>query len=425
MKVTSKSTILRITATLLVVFQGYIVSSQTRIVSPYSRFGLGEITFNQNFRNLGLGGIGVGYSSNHSVNFINPASYSALDSASLVLEGTMFSHFYQQKTTSKKQSGNYSSLTNLSFAFPLNKVWAVGAGLRPFSMVGYKVLASQEQEGFGKVNFLYEGEGGINQVFVGNSIRPLKGISVGINASYLFGNIDKNSSVGASQEGFLLSKQQLSRKIQGWYFNFGAQVQLNLAPQSFITLGAIFSPTTKTGTFETQTLLRQQLGSTNRFDTILHNEGERGHITIPKSWGAGIYAKLNNSWSAGLDYQTQSWKDFAINETLEGLNDANQISFGVQHNPRISTSSRFFSFLDYRAGLRYGQSYLNLNNSAFKEFGISFGVGIPVFRSRSKLNIGFEYSQRGTTDNNLIKEDVFKVNVTLNIIERLISRRFL
>ncbi len=420
-----KTSILRITTTILLVFQVFAGNSQTRIVSPYSRFGLGEITFNQNFRNLGLGGIAIGYRSNHVVNFINPASYSALDSSSFVLEGTMFSHFYHQTTSSKNQSGNYSSLANLSFAFPMNKVWAVGAGLRPFSMVGYKVLTSQEQEDSGTVNFLYEGEGGINQVFIGNSLRPFKGFSLGVNSSYLFGNIDRNSSVGSNHEGFLLSRQLLSRKIQGWYFNFGAQYQFNLSPQSFVTLGVIFSPETKVTTFETETLLRQQLGSTNRFDTIAYKEGARGNITLPQTWGAGMFVKFNNSWSAGVDYQTQSWKDFAINQSIEGLNNANQISLGIQHNPLITTSSRFFSFLDYRAGFRYGQSYLNLNNTTFNEFGISFGVGVPVFRSRSKINIGFEYSQRGTTINNLIREDIFRVNITLNIIERLISRRFL
>jgi hypothetical protein len=202
------------------------------------------------------------------------------------------------------------------------------------------------------------------------------------------------------------------------------QLQLNISPQSFITLGAIYSPETKVNAFETETLLRQKLGFANRFDTIAYKEGEKGNTTLPQTLGAGVFAKFNQSWSAGLDFQTQAWENFAINENQGGLNNAHQLALGIQHNPKISTSSGFFSFVDYRAGFRYGQSYLNVNEQAFNEFGISFGVGIPVFRARSKLNIGFEYSQRGTTDNNLIKEDIFKVNITLNIIERLISRRF-
>lgn len=421
----SKKMAIKHAITLFLLLQVFAASSQTRIVSPYSRYGLGEITFNQNFRNLGFGGIGIGYRSNHSVNFINPASYTAIDSSTFILEGTMFSHFYQQKTATQSQNGNYSSLANLSFAFPIKRWWGVGAGLRPFSMVGYKVFASQEQEGVGTINYLYEGEGGVNQVFFGNSIRPFKGFNLGVNASYLFGSIDKNSSVGSSEEGFLLTRQLLSHKIQGWYFNFGTQLQLNISPQSFITLGAIYSPETNINAFETETLLRQKLGFANRFDTIAYKEGEKGNLTLPQTWGAGIFAKFNQSWSAGLDFQAQAWENFSINENQGGLNNAHQLAFGIQHNPKISTSSGFLSFVDYRAGFRYGQSYLNVNEQAFNEFGISFGVGIPVFRSRSKLNIGFEYSQRGTTDNNLIKEDIFKVNITLNIIERLISARFL
>ena len=425
MRILPKKMALKQAITLFLLVQVFAVSSQTRIVSPYSRYGLGEVTFNQNFRNLGFGGIAIGYRSNHSVNFINPASYTAIDSASVVLEGTMFSHFYQQKTANQSQSGSYSSLTNLSFAFPVNRWWGVGAGLRPFSMVGYKVFASQEQEGFGMINYLYEGEGGVNQVFFGNSIRPFKNLSLGVNASYLFGSVNKHSSVGSNQEGFLLTRQLLSDKIQGWHFNFGTQLQLNLAPQSHVILGAVFSPETKVTSFETSTLLRQKLGFANRFDTIAHIESERGHTTIPQTMGAGVFARFNNSWAAGLDFQSQAWQNFGKNDNIEGLNNAYQVAFGLQHNPAITTSSRFFSFLDYRGGFRFGQSYLNVNDQTFNEFGISFGVGIPVFRSRSKLNIGFEYSQRGTTNHNLVKEDIFKINLTLNIIERLVSVRFL
>lgn len=425
MHLIQKKGLLRQAITLLLLLQVFSASSQTRIVSPYSRFGLGEITFNQNFRNIGLGGIGLGYRSNHSVNFINPASYTAIDSASFVLEGTMFSHFYQQRTVNQNQSGNYASLTNLSFAFPVTRWWGVGAGLRPFSMVGYKVFASQEQEGFGIVNFLYEGEGGINQVFFGNAIRPFKNLNLGVNASYLFGNIDNNTSVGSGEEGFLLTRQLLSHKIQGWHFNFGAQLQLNLSQQTHLIFGGTFSPETNITAFETQTLLRQKLGFLNRFDTISHTESARGHTTLPQTWGAGVFARLNSSWAVGLDFQNQNWEEFAINNNQGGLNNAYQLAFGLQHNPRITAFSGFFSFIDYRAGFRFGQSYLNVNDQTFNEFGISFGVGIPVFRARSKLNIGFEYSQRGTTDHNLVKEDIFKINLTLNIIERFLSLRFL
>jgi hypothetical protein len=99
--------------------------------------------------------------------------------------------------------------------------------------------------------------------------------------------------------------------------------------------------------------------------------------------------------------------------------------FGAIYNPRIETYSSIFNRLEYRAGFRYGKSFLNLKNSDFDEFGISFGVGIPVRRSLSGLNIGFEYSTRGSDAPGLIKENFFRFNIGLNIYERwFIKSRF-
>ena len=38
------------------------------------------------------------------------------------------------------------------------------------------------------------------------------------------------------------------------------------------------------------------------------------------------------------------------------------------------------------------------------EFGISFGVGLPVGKWFSNANLGFEFGKRGTTNQNLIKK---------------------
>src|SRR5215208_6447305 len=46
--------------------------------SPYSRYGLGDQLPSQNILNRGMGGISAAYSDFHTVNFLNPASYSKL-----------------------------------------------------------------------------------------------------------------------------------------------------------------------------------------------------------------------------------------------------------------------------------------------------------------------------------------------------------
>ena len=44
--------------------------------SPYSRYGIGDISPNHNILTRGMGGISAGIADNFSVNFTNPASFS-------------------------------------------------------------------------------------------------------------------------------------------------------------------------------------------------------------------------------------------------------------------------------------------------------------------------------------------------------------
>jgi hypothetical protein len=407
------------------VFLFQFAEAQTRISSPYSRFGLGELHFQQNHRNLGMGGLGVGFRSNVSINNVNPASYSAFDTTSFVFEATIFSHFYQQVTQSQDQISNYSSLGNLSFGFPVTSWWGVGLGLKPFSSIGYRIRDLEVDPIVGQVNYLYEGQGGLNQVYIGNGIKVFPGFSLGVNASYIWGSLERHTTVFSDTAGFFLANRILSNNINGWHFGFGAQYQLILSNTSNIIFGATYGYDNTLNATTSQTL-RQQLPGFTRLDTISHVENQRGTVNIPPYWGAGTFVRFNPSWAAGVDFQSQSWEDLQMFGRSEDLNNSYQIAFGIQHNPAVQTFANFFNRLEYQAGLRYGQTYLPIGEEGImNEFGISFGLRIPVRRSLSGLNFGFEYGQRGSTDQHPFRENLYRVNLGINVYERwFIRRRF-
>lgn len=397
-------------------------AAQTRITSPYSRYGVGELMFNQNFRNLGMGGLGVGFRSNQAVNDVNPASYTAVDSTSFVFEALAFSHFYHQQTRAENQMGNYTSLANLAFSFPVARWWGIGAGLKPFSSVGYKVMNSTVDDEVGTINYLYEGSGGINQVFIGNSFRLFKGFSLGVNTSYLFGSLDRHTTVSSDSTGFFQTNQVRANQVNDLYFGFGAQYQHILSQDRNITFGVIFGPGSSIKTREMETVQRLLPGFTT-YDTISHTEGVKGSLYLPAYWGAGVFARFNSQWAGGMDFKWQNWEQFEIFDTQENLNNTYHIALGMQHNPSVQTYSGFLRRLEYRAGLRYGQTYLNLNEQAIKEFGISFGISMPIRRTLNGMNVSFELGQRGSTENNLIKENLYRINIGVNIHERWFVRR--
>lgn len=399
-----------------------MASGQTRITSPYSYYGLGELRFNQNFQNMGMGGLGVGFRSNASVNDVNPASYAATDTLSFVFEATFFSHFYQQSNKDIKQTGNYTALGNLAFSSPITRWWKIGFGLKPFSSMGYKIKDSSSDEQVGTMNFLYEGSGGINQVFVGTAITPFKGFSLGMNASYLFGNLERHTTSFSDSTAIWLTNKIVSNEVSGWHLGLGTQYHLNLSETGSVTFGLIYGAQQEIGVTRNETV-RRTLSGMSGYDTLQYNTGLAGELTLPMYWGGGVYTRFNNRWAAGVDFQQQNWADYKIFGNSDGLNNSYQLALGVKHNPDLQTFSNVFNRLEYRAGFRYGQSYLSPNGHALDEFGISFGLGIPLRRSLSGLNIGFDMSRRGTTEHSLIKENFYRINIGVNVYERWFLRR--
>lgn len=396
------------------------LTAQNRINSPYSMFGPGEVKGNEYFRNLALGGIAQGFRTNNSVNYINPASYTAIDSLSFVFEATVFSHMYRQKVANQEQLTTYSALGNINFAFPVTRYWRIAAGLLPYSQVGYNISDNEDLDG--RINYFYEGSGGINQVYLGHGFRLFKGLSVGFNASYLFGKSEDRMIAASDSAGFYRTAWSYADDIDGFMLSMGMQWEIDLAENQKLTLGATFTPDTELNLTRNERIFRDLPGVWG-IDTLKDVSGATGKMVIPQSLGVGAFYQFNNNWSAGLDLQTQSWSEFSSFQQNHNLNNSSQVRFGAIHRPQIETFSGFLSRWEYRAGLRYGQSFLNIDNQDFSEYGISFGLGIPLRRSLSTLNLGFEFSQRTPDSSDMISESFFRFNLGVNIYERWFVRR--
>ena len=79
--------------------------------------------------------------------------------------------------------------------------------------------------------------------------------------------------------------------------------------------------------------------------------------------------------------------------------------------------------MTYRAGIRYEDTGIMIRNESINDFGISFGLGLPVGRSLSNLNVGFEFGKRGTTDSGLIKENYANFHISLSLNDKWFIKR--
>lgn len=61
------------------------VNAQSGTNSPYSQYGLGVLSDQTSGFNRGMNGVGLGFHEHNQINYLNPASYSAIDSLSFIL----------------------------------------------------------------------------------------------------------------------------------------------------------------------------------------------------------------------------------------------------------------------------------------------------------------------------------------------------
>jgi len=94
--------------------------AQNRIISPYSRFGIGELQNNNFTRQMAMGGVKYAIRANDLINFYNPASYSAFDTTTFVFETGVLSTFEQLKTSEITKKYNYTNLNYLVFRMTIN-----------------------------------------------------------------------------------------------------------------------------------------------------------------------------------------------------------------------------------------------------------------------------------------------------------------
>jgi hypothetical protein len=418
----SKKILARLLVVLVFLTLNSQLSAQNRISSPYSRFGIGDLLTNTGVYNMAMGGISYGVYSPYFVNTANPASYAAFDSLSFIFDVSAHSKQSNLITTNLSQSANYTSLGNLLFGFPVNGWWKSSFGLLPYSMVGYNMIDSRVDENVGRVDFLYQGNGGINKAYIGNSFSLTKNLSLGFNLSYLFGTISKSSADEFPDSAFKINYKILNTaQVHDVNMDYGLFYHKQLKNGLQYNAGLVFSNSANISTTEKRLgylYFKSSTGVDITRDTIVNQDAVKGNIKLPTNLGFGFSLGKTDKWLAGADVQWQQWEKysyFGINDSLKNLM---RISLGGSYTPSFSTVSGYWQRITYRGGLRYTNSYLELRGERINEFGISIGIGLPLPRTRSTINLAVEFGTRGTTNNNLIKDNFVKFTLGLSIFER-------
>ncbi len=398
-----KNKILLFVFTTLLISQSAI--SQNNTNSPYTRFGYGDLSDSNSGEQRAMGGISIGSRSKYGINPVNPASYSVVDSMTFMFDvgvGGLVSKFADN--TGNKTSFN-SNLEYVTMLFPLSKKIGFSAGLLPYSFSGYSFYTTDtllidnhtsvpDSLGY---NTSFYGTGGISQVYSGISVNLFDHISIGANAYYMFGNLNNIRSLTFnSSSGYYSTYQQNAITVSNFRFRYGAQFYNTFAKKHDVNLGFIYEHKANlNGTFSqiTSGVLTDSLLPSNDFE-------------LPSVLGAGLHYTFDKRLTLGVDYTLQKWGEAKFFGKTDSLTNRSKIAFGGEFIPDVR-GRKYYERIRYRAGLNISNPYYKVGGILPpKNFGITFGIGLPLRNSNTIVNATVEYGKVGAT--NMLREDYLK-----------------
>lgn len=382
--------------------------------SPYSFYGIGIPKFKGTVENRSMGGLSVLADSIH-LNLQNPASYGELGLTTYTV-GTSYSNFKLSNAT-QSSSGENASLDYLAIGIPAGK-FGFGFGIIPFSSVGYE-LNSIDADGR---ELRFTGTGGLNKVFLAAGVKVNKNLSIGIDLNYNFGNIE-NKTILIRPNIQFDTREIISSDLSSFSLSFGVNYKTMISEKLEWKASVVSTPSFGLKSDSTRELATILISTSGREAVVERQDVQIDvpEIDIPAEFKFGTGIGEPRKWFAGVEYVYASsgkFTDIVSNQDNVIYEQASKFKAGGFYIPKYNSLTSYFSRVVYRAGFRYEETGLNINGNSIDEFGISFGVGLPVGRLFSNANIGFEYGQRGTTDFGLVKEEFFNVSLSLSLNDK-------
>ncbi|HEX7366310.1 MAG TPA: hypothetical protein VF273_04395 [Pelobium sp.] len=397
--------------------------AQSTINSPYSKYGVGNLKGAYLPQQQAIGNLAYGISTvgaYQNLNISNPASYANLRLTVFDIGVSTFSQTLNKGNLSETSFNG--SLSHLALGIPVSKKSALSIGLLPYSNLGYQFKNSDQKVDTFSVDHIYSGEGGLTKAYLGYGIGFGKHFSVGVNMSYIFGDLKEVKATEFSKYiGFLNSKTEDNNAVGGLNFDFGAQYVAALNKNTRLTLGYTGGVQTQLNTTYSQLSTRyyNSQDADIRVDTSSFTKEVKGSLILPANHNFGFSIEKQNKWLLGADLRLANWANFAKNNVNGGLNNSWGFSVGGQITPNVNAVTNYLKLIDYRLGFSYDKSYITLGTQDINVKSLNFGFGFPLISGRNsfyKINFATEIGSRGTLSNNLVKENFvnFHLGFTIN-----------
>lgn len=403
------------------------VHAQTGMMSPYSVFGPGIVQPYLNVRNMALGGIGTGLSGRGNMNPLNPATYrTGVDTLSVRFDigfNVSLNGLTQEMNGSRAKNHSTSGgLSNIEFYFPVCKWYKMAIYLLPLTDMFYKTSYFSDNGDLnpyvGKTQLIHEGDGGISKLGWGHALGwgP---VTAGVNLSYLFGKLMQTSTLKFLDDTLAkyagASEYYTETRLNGFGLDVGLTAVIPIKEYQTFTIGAAYS--LKSTLYAKRTTLAQGVFGSYTDTAYMPEAARSGRYTFPSSLRVGVSYEYENQCVIGADFSYAWWKEYSeYGKTYDFFRNTYSANVGAElkNNPQATTVARRFA---YRIGGFFQNNYTAYTDKELYSYGFTVGLGIPVRRSRSLINVGLQFGQTGSLKRGQIRENFMRVGVSFSSVE--------
>lgn len=387
----------------------------------------------------GMGITGVSITDSDVTNLANPAFWG---SSVLTRGAAGFSleNFISKESNNEVENTQFAP-HHFQLEFPLakNKL-GFSISMTPITRSDFRTLANNvllptENPTADSVNFLIENRknGGVNRFEMGIGWKISNNISIGYAGSVYFGSTESTVAAGFNNLSFedVNIKERLSHTGFGNRFGILLSKGKLFSDTDRLTAGATFNLAVDLEAdreLTTETNFQNRANNNVIFQTLqlpLEEGGDDGEFRMPLQTAVGLTYKFSSIWSVSTELMYQKWSDY---ENIEGqqqdfMKDRYRVGIGGNYHPFNRSSTTFFSKFKYRMGVTYDSGHLEFSENNIDALFLNAGFSFLSRGSRSSIDFNFHYGIRGTTADNLIKENIMGMKVTFNLSELMFERR--
>ncbi|AZB10590.1 hypothetical protein EG344_18010 [Chryseobacterium sp. G0162] len=407
---------------------GYFLNAQSLSNSPYAKYGIGDVKYDNTIETVSMGGISTAFISDFTsnFNFANPANNANFELTSIKLEATNENNYFKSNFNDMKSTKHSTYLSNISLAFPISSKVKMGISYQPYSSKSYDILSQRKADNGTIIDQnQFRGSGTLNTAAVALSYKINQEFSVGARANLYFGDLSDLTEFSSAGSEYIAGYETKNR-IRNFNFTLGTSYQkLNSRTDKKLTIGAtatfgnIGNMTTE---FTNSTYRYADAAGTKTDINPIDYKEDKSKNLLPLQASVGVGYGSENHWflSGQVDYK--KGEDIAYFGQSFNLQDTYRISAGGWYLPNYNNFRSYFSRVIYRYGAFYERGNLKLEGNSINKFGISAGVMLPFKNSSitrmSGLEIGVELGKRGTLQNNLINQNFINLKVGFNFADK-------